>query len=138
MNSEAKNSNDYELAKGKVKGLITFRNNCGVLPDRNGRPVYYGVAGPKKGVKSMGGSDFIGWQSIVVTPDMVGQKIAVFTAHELKADDSKNCSVTIAAQENFLSRVVADGGRAGFIKCFDDVVKIANGQGCTKLKEYTK
>lgn len=36
-----------------------------------------------------GWPDLCGWTSVTVTPDMVGQKIAVFTAEEVKADGSK-------------------------------------------------
>ena len=58
-------------------GVRLFRNNCGALKDADGRLIRYGVANP-------GGSDLIGWRSLTVTPDMVGRKLAVFLAIEVK------------------------------------------------------
>lgn len=132
-NSEAVNSREYELSKGRC---VTFRNNCGMLIDTRGVPVYYGVAGPKQGRKSLGGSDFIGWESVTVTADMVGSKVAVFTAHEIKADVCKESNATIAAQELFIANVLAAGGRAGFVRRPIDVALISQGRGCTVLANY--
>jgi len=36
-----------------------------------------------------GSSDTIGWQETVITPDMVGQTIAVFTSIEIKTENDK-------------------------------------------------
>ena len=36
-----------------------------------------------------GWPDLCGWTEVTVTPDMVGKRIAVFTAEEVKADGSK-------------------------------------------------
>lgn len=55
-----------------------WRNNCGRLQDKTGRWVSFGVASP-------GGSDLIGYRSLIITPEMVGQKIAQFVAIECKA-----------------------------------------------------
>ncbi len=54
-----------------------LRNNVGALTDQRGRVVRYGVGGN-------GGSDLIGWTSLTVTPAMVGQRVAIFTAVEGK------------------------------------------------------
>jgi len=53
--------------------------------------------------------DLAGWESITITPEMVGKKIAVFTGYEVKAtgDLSKK-------QENFKKKLIEDGGN--FIK----------------------
>ena len=94
-------------------GVRLFRNNCGALKDADGRLIRFGVANP-------GGSDLIGWRSVTVTPDMVGQKIAVFLAIEVKGERGKATD----AQINFIGRVKADGGLAGIARCVDDALGI--------------
>lgn len=59
-----------------------FRNNVGQLIDQAGNHVRYGVCNP-------GGSDLIGWRSIVITPEHVGKTIAQFTALEVKRPGKK-------------------------------------------------
>lgn len=78
-------------------GYRLLRNNVGVA--RAGRRVIaFGVGGP-------GGSDLIGWRSVEVTQDMVGSRVAVFSAVECKDLRGR----TSAEQENFL-RVVREAG----------------------------
>ena len=80
-------------------GNRLFRNNCGAFQDKRGHWVRYGVANP-------GGSDLIGWTTTEVTLDMVGKKLAVFTAVEVK---SKGLHIT-SEQERFLAAVRLAGG----------------------------
>jgi hypothetical protein len=56
-------------------GFTMFRNNIGLalLP---GRAVRYGL--------HEGSADLIGWETITITPDLVGQRIARFVAIEVK------------------------------------------------------
>lgn len=54
-----------------------------------------------------GTSDQVGFDSIIVTPDMVGQRVAVFVACELKATKRDKLN---PAQVNFKKMVVAMGG----------------------------
>jgi hypothetical protein len=58
----------------------------------------------------VGSSDLIGFKSVVITPEMVGKKIAVFLAPEVKTSTGK------ASQEqvNFLNMVNSMGG-IGFV-----------------------
>ena len=131
MNSETYNSNVYLLTK--PESIVTFRNNVGMYYDERGTPICYGVAGkPSASKPSLGGSDFIGWETVTITPDMVGQRVAIFTAHEIKGD-STPCT---PAQENFIARVIADGGRAGFVRRPVDVELISRREGCVRLAEY--
>lgn len=102
------------LATSK-SGAKLFRNNCGGLKDVNGRWVTFGVANP-------GGSDLIGWTPITITPDMVGKKIAVFTAIEVKTPTGK----IRPEQKNFIDRVRLDGGMAGVARSTDDAIQITN------------
>jgi hypothetical protein len=101
--SETAGLQEIRLALGLLPGLRLFRNNVGVLRDREGRAVRFGLA--------PGSSDLIGWRTVTITPDMVGQKVAVFTALEVKAPGGTH-KVT-AEQRRFLDVVEAAGGIAG-------------------------
>ena len=118
MNSEAKNSTDFLIAAGEIKGLVVFRNNCGALPDGRGGMVRFGVA------NQHGGSDFIGWY------------YGRFCAFEIKADNDKTNPERLAKQEHFIAQVVNSGGFAGFVKRPIDVKNIIDGIGCRVLKHY--
>ena len=91
-----------------------LRNNVGMLRDATGRPVAYGL-GSSGGKVVRGPSDLIGWRTITITPDMVGQTVAVFTAIEVK-DHSK----PTPEQEAFIATVQAAGGIAGVARSTDD------------------
>ena len=68
-----------------TKGVTLWRNNVGVLLDKNGRPVRFGLANETHALNEMlKSSDLIGWRSVVVTPDMVGRRLAVWTDRECK------------------------------------------------------
>jgi hypothetical protein len=78
-----------------------YRNNCGVLQDRRGVPVRYGL--------QPGSSDLIGWRTVTITPDMVGQQVAVFTSIEVKTPTGR----LRPEQQQWLDAVQAAGGIAG-------------------------
>lgn len=73
------------------------------------RPVALGLALPS-GDPVNGQSDLCGWTSVVITPEMVGQKVAVFTAVETKRTKGGRASQD---QINFVEQVRAQGGIAG-------------------------
>jgi VRR-NUC domain len=94
-------------------GAVMFRNNVGAYKDPNGRFIQYGVGNP-------GGSDLIGWTPVVITPDMVGRKLAVFTACEVKTANGKPTE----HQLNFIAQVLKAGGFAGIARSPADAVVI--------------
>lgn len=99
------------LALGTLAGLRIFRNQTGQLPDpRTGRPVQFGLA--------RGSADLIGWRTVVVTPDMVGQRIAVFTSIEVKTPLGR----LTPEQHNWLLAVQAAGGIAGVARSVADAL----------------
>ena len=53
-----------------------WRNNTGAMADQQGRFVRFGLC--------KGSSDLIGLRSVVVSPEMVGQRLAQFVALEIK------------------------------------------------------
>lgn len=76
-----------------------FRNNSGVAWHKDGSVVRYGVGSP-------GGSDLIGFKRVLITPAMVGSRLAVFTAVEVKTGKLKPTS----DQDKFLEMVRAKNG----------------------------
>jgi hypothetical protein len=87
----------------KLPFLTLFRNNVGAVDTGNGRLMRFGVGG-------VGASDLIGYKSVVITPDMVGGKIAVFTAVELKTKTGK-----LTAEQNVFLQTVASNGGIAFV-----------------------
>ena len=53
-----------------------WRNNTGTLKDQHSRPVQFGLCKVS--------ADLIGYRSITITPDIVGQQVAVFLSIEVK------------------------------------------------------
>lgn len=100
------------LALSKA-GSVMFRNNQGAYQTPDGRWIKYGVCNP-------GGSDLLGWTSIEVTPDMIGQRVAVFTAVEVKTSRGK----TTEAQANFIEQVRKAGGFSGVARSDQDAAAI--------------
>jgi len=108
-----------------ISGKATmFRNNVAVswvgdvteLKDgsvliRNARRLHAGLC--------EGSSDLIGWRSLTITPEMVGERIAVFAALEVKSKTGR----ATAGQKNFCKRVIEAGGLAGIVKSLDDAKK---------------
>lgn len=102
-----------ELALGKLPHVKIFRNNVGMgwigkskningnVIIENARPLHAGLC--------EGSSDLIGWTTVEITSEMVGTKVAVFTAIEVKTEGG-NVS---PKQRNFLEVVRASGGIAG-------------------------
>ena len=120
--SEHRIQNEIRLA---ISGKATlFRNNVAVawvgdvteLKDgsvliRNARRLHAGLC--------EGSSDLIGWRSLTITPEMVGQIVAVFAALEVKSKTGR----ATAGQKNFCQRVTEAGGFAGIVKSPDEAKK---------------
>lgn len=73
------------------------------------------------GIGGDGGSDSIGYRIVTVTPEMVGTKVAVFTAIESKTMDGKKGD----DQKIFINGVLRDGGIAGFARSEEEALKLA-------------
>lgn len=127
--SEKKVQNDILLEASK-KGWRLFRNNVaqawvgvlfrspmpvsirlmpGDIVLRSARPIDAGLC--------KGSSDLIGWESITITPEMVGQKIARFTAIEVKDGKGK----ATAEQNNFIDNVKRAGGNGKIVYGADEL-----------------
>lgn len=109
MNAETDLQQRIRLALGTHPEARLFRNQVGSLPDpRTGRLVTFGLA--------RGSADLIGWRTVVVTPDMVGKRLAVFTSIEVKTPRGR----LTPEQHNWLHAVRAAGGIAGVARSVAD------------------
>jgi len=90
------------------------RQDGGTFHIVNGRRVQFGLC--------VGSSDLIGWKSVTITPDMVGKKLAVFTALEVKTSTGRPTK----EQVNFIQAVRSAGGFAGIVRSVDDAVAVCN------------
>ena len=101
------------LALGTRPDLRLFRNNTGTLPDpRTGRPVQFGLA--------RGSADLIGYRTVTITPDMVGQQVAVFTSLEVKTPTGR----IRPEQTNWLHAIKRAGGIAAIVRSVDDAINV--------------
>jgi hypothetical protein len=97
------------LALGTRPDVRLFRNNTGTLPDpRTGRPVQFGLA--------RGSADLIGYRTVTITPEMVGQQLAVFTSLEVKTPTGR----IRPEQTNWLHTIKRAGGIAAIVRSVDD------------------
>lgn len=112
--TEAAIQQQVRLALARA-GAVAFRNNVGQYTDpKTGRPIRYGLG--------VGSSDLIGWTPVVVTPDMVGKTVALFTAVEVKTQSGRPTD----AQLNFIAQVLKAGGLAGIARSAEEAVAILN------------
>ena len=109
------------LSKGDTR---LFRNNVGVgwtgAMERRGSDVILRKARPLHAGLAPGSADLIGWKSIVITEDMVGQVVAVFCSLEIKSQRGK----LRPDQEAWLNATRAAGGLAGVARSTEDAAGI--------------
>lgn len=102
-------------AAGKIT-WIKQAGACRVQPGdavvRNARPLHAGLL--------KGSGDLIGWTEVVVTPEMVGQKIAIFTSVEAKDGEGRSTPEQRTWREN----VKKAGGFAGEARNAVDALQI--------------
>lgn len=109
------------LKIGSTPGLRVFRNNTGTawagkvikksknfITLEDPRPFHAGLCN--------GSSDYIGWKTVEITPDMVGKKLAVFVGLEFKTNSGRASKDQI----NFIKQVREAGGFAGIVKKSED------------------
>ena len=72
-----------------------------------------------------GSADLIGYRTITITPDMVGQQVAVFASIEAKTPAGR----IRPEQQAWMETVQAAGGIAGVARSVEDALRIMNAQG---------
>ncbi len=116
--------NQVQLEASRM-GARLFRNNVGLgwagrliahrggfVTLENARPLHAGLV--------VGSSDLIGWTPVEITSKMVGERLAVFTAIEVKAPKGR----VTPEQENFLRCVKLFGGTAALCRDPDELKEI--------------
>ena len=110
--SEGGIQNEIRIALAKA-GVMNWRNNTGMLFNKEGTPVRYGLC--------VGSSDIIGIKKVKITEDMVGQELGVFVAIEVKKPKGKKATEN---QENFINMVRKHGGLADVAKSVEEAMEI--------------
>lgn len=120
------------LLRANMLGCRLFRNNTGVAYDDTGRPVFFGLGNEgKKGPEDIRTPDDVGWHLLTITPEMVGKRVAVFTAIDSKKVGFKRKEVyRVGTQEygqnKFFQLVQSANGIAGFASCAADIDELVN------------
>ena len=115
-NAETTLQQQIRLAVGTHPDAKLFRNQVGSLPDpRTGRLVTFGLA--------RGSADLIGWRTVTITPDMIGQRVAVFTSIEVKTPTGR----IRPEQQAWIGAVHGAGGIAGVARSVPDALAILEG-----------
>lgn len=95
------------------RNVKLYRNSRGMAQLDSGAKIRIGI-GPN------GYPDSVGYVSRIVTQEMVGQRIAQFAAPESKVPGKDfEDHQRVIAQE-----IIADGGLAGVVRCYDDYVDV--------------
>jgi len=92
-------------------GARVFRNQVGKYKLQDGRWLSSGLC--------VGSSDLIGWKPVMVTAEMVGKVIAVFTAIEVKTAKTR----ATKKQEQFMDAVRDSGGVAFVARSEQDALR---------------
>ena len=80
---------------------------------KNARPFHSGFEGQ---------SDLDGWHSIIITPEMIGRKLAIYTAMEVKTATGR----VKKSQAKHIELVLAAGGIAGVVRSPEDAEELLN------------
>lgn len=105
-----------------------FRNNVGAAWQGravHNRDVSITLYDPRRVEYGLcpGSSDLIGLRSVEITPDMVGQRVAIFCAVEVKTATGR----PTPEQTAFIKMVDFLGGRAGIARSEDEAKIIVDG-----------
>jgi hypothetical protein len=111
--SEHDIQNQIRIA-ASAAGWRVWRNNVGVLIDKRGVPVRYGLANDSAQVnKQFKSGDLIGIRPVLIAPEHVGHTIGQFVSLEVKRPDWRRDDRT-DAQEHWRDLVLSLGGYAKF------------------------
>ena len=92
--------------------LRLFRNNVGLAFSRDGTPVRFGLAN--------GSPDLVGWKRVTVTPEMVGQTVAVAVGIEVKTATGR----VSQDQARFIAHMQDFGALAGVARSIEEAKTI--------------
>ena len=107
QNPETKIQNKIMVDMSK-KGYLVWRNQVGLFKTMDGRTVNIGIKGS---------SDLMAIKPTVITPDMVGQTVAVFVAVEVKTATGQQSE----PQKKWQKAVEKLGVKYIIARCEDDI-----------------
>lgn len=76
----------------------------------------------RAGLEVAGAPDLVGWRSVTITPDMVGKKVAIFCAPEIKTPQGR----VSPDQQRFFDNVKRAGGMSDVIRSEEDAHNFFN------------
>ncbi len=122
MKSEAAVQQEIRLESAR-RGWRLWRNNNGACKDENGRLIRYGLANDSaKMNQEIKSSDLVGITPVIITPEMVGQTVGVFTSIEVKRQGWHYTGTgREAAQKKWIDLVISLGGHSGFAADVEDL-----------------
>lgn len=97
---------------GSRPDVRVFRNQVGVYRLEDGRVITSGLC--------KGSADIIGFQSVTITPEMVGQTVAVFLSVEVKSPTGR----ARPEQENWAAFIKKAGGKAVIAKSLKEAESV--------------
>lgn len=97
---------------GSRSDVRIFRNQVGTYRLEDGRVITSGLC--------KGSADLVGWQTITITQNMVGQKIAVFLSVEVKGPKTR----VTPEQVNWAAFVKKCGGKSVVARSLEEAEKI--------------
>lgn len=103
------------VGKGYVGKCVSFKNGVAVI--ENARIVDFGLF--------PGSPDDVGWRSIIVTPDLVGKRIAIAVGFEYKKKKGQRRK----KQKDTIKKMQEWGCIAAFIEGIDDAERAINQVG---------
>ena len=92
--------------------VVKLKNGDVLL--KNGRPMKVGVEGM---------SDLAGWKSVVVTQDLVGQRIARYLCLEIKTPNHRTSKDRLEKQLAFIETVKQHGGIAAIVSSVEQAME---------------
>lgn len=110
--SETAIMQDIRLALGSCPDIKAWRNNVGMFQEpKSGRWIRYGLFN--------GSADIVGLKTVTITPDMVGQRVAVFLSVEVKTPKAPKALPD--DQQAWFDAIQKAGGIAVVARSVDDV-----------------
>lgn len=97
---------------GSRPDVRIFRNQVGTYRLEDGRVITSGLC--------KGSADLVGWQTVTITQDMVGQQVAVFLSVEIKGPKTR----VTPEQQNWATFVKKCGGKSVVARSLQDAEKI--------------
>lgn len=108
--------NKFRVHKAQ-QGVELWHNPSGALFTPQGRLMRFGLCNDSAAInKKIKSADLIGGEEITITPDMLGKKILMLVAYEMKEPLWKyRATEHEKAQKVFLDKINKRGGHAAFV-----------------------